>query len=85
MQNKPLIHCLYYNQVIHPALCIARNIIYPKEIPASPYYLEVKEKIEKATTKQEKKRLRREAKKHDPSFDPYPECRRCIMGKKSRR
>lgn len=82
MKNKPIIHCLHYNQTIHPALCIARNIIYPKEMPASPYYLEVLGKLEGAATKQEKKRIRREIKKHDPSFDPYPKCRSCLMGKK---
>jgi len=82
MKNKPLLHCLHYNQTIHPALCIARNIIYPKKVPLSPYYLEAEANLKKAFDKQEKKRLRRELKKYDPLFDPYPKCRSCIMGKK---
>lgn len=82
MENRPITYCRQYDQMIHPALCIARSIIYPKEMPASPYYLEMKEKLKEATTKQEKKRLRREVKKHSPIFDPYPKCRSCIMSRK---
>jgi len=82
MESRPMIHCLHYDQAIHPALCISRSLIYPKEMLASPHYLEVKEKLKEATTKEEKKKLRREVKKHSPVFDPYPKCRSCIMGKK---
>jgi len=82
MANKPIIHCFYYDQVVHLALCLSRNIIFPKETPPSPYYLEIKEKFKEASDRQEKKRLRRELKKHSPIFDPYPKCRSCIMARK---
>ena len=82
MEKKPILHCLHYPQVVHPAICIARNMIYPKKIPTSPYYLEAKEKMKEAATKQEKRRLRRDLKKYNPILDPYPKCRSCIMGKK---
>ena len=81
MEKKPILHCLHYPQVVHPAVCIARAIIYPKKITTSLYYLEAKERIGKAVTKQEKRRLRRDLKKYNPILDPYPKCRSCIMGK----
>lgn len=81
MEKKPILHCLHYPQVVHPAICIARTIIYPKKITTSPHYLEAKEKIKEAVTKQEKRRLRRDLKKYNPILDPYPKCRSCIMGK----
>lgn len=82
MENRGIIHCINYDQRVHPALCISRNLLYPKEVPPSEYYLEVKEKLKFATTKDEKKRLRRELKKHSPVLDPYPKCRSCKMAKK---
>jgi len=82
MQKRPLIHCSEYNQMIHPALCLSRGLIYPKELPASLYYLEVKEKLKEAITKLDKKRLRKELKRHSPIMDPYPKCRGCLMGKR---
>ena len=82
VEKKPILHCLHYPQVVHPAICIARNLIYPKKIPTSPYYLEAKVKMKEAVTKQEKRRLRRDLKKYNPILDPYPKCRSCIMGKK---
>lgn len=81
MENKPIIHCFHYDQVIHIALCISRNLVYPKKTPASPYYSEVKERLKRATDRQEKKKLRRELKRHSPIFDPYPKCRSCIMAR----
>jgi len=82
MEDQGIIYCLHYDQRVHPALCISRNLIYPKETAPSEFYLEAKERLKTATTREEKKRLRRELKKHSPILDPYPKCRSCIMARK---
>lgn len=78
--------CTHYSGRVHPAICLGRRLIWPKRLIDPVKLSQEREslqiQIEGASNIGIIQKLRKELEKLQAFYDPYPNCRRCKMGKR---